>query len=69
MNSGANQKLKLLPVNINGLASKLENNHFLSLINVYDIVCIQETKTVRTVGLPGFKSICSANTDKIGEAV
>ena len=45
MPTGGSEQLKFLSLNVCGLVSKLKCPDFLSLINEYDIIGVQETKT------------------------
>ena len=51
-------ELKLLSLNVCGIRSKLNYPEFINLINSYDIVGVQETKTdeLDTVDIPGYKA-------------
>ena len=53
-------KLKFLSINVCGLKSKLKIPEFISLINSYDIIGVQETKldNADCVTVPGYTVVC-----------
>jgi exonuclease III len=52
-----------MSLNIAGLTSKIENTDLIIFFNTFDIVCLNETKTIFPVNIPGFHSIRSQPID------
>ena len=51
--------LSIISWNINSVKTKIEKNHVESVLNVYDIICLNEIKTKLSVSFPGYVSYIS----------
>ena len=52
-------ELKIVSININGSISKIESNTFMTFMNEFDIVCLNEIRTDYQFSAAGFKCIRS----------
>ncbi len=58
------ENISIISWNINSIKTKVEKSHVQSILNRYDIICLNEIKTNLPVFLPGYASYVSYDKEK-----